>query len=312
MTAMIEALRQFATDRRFAGKGPLCVALVVTDHARRRGLPLDADELVTPREGQVLGLGRSAVQAILARSGITKILAAEGGRTSRGSLGNMRDYIRFLNDRHKLGGVDLGVAEAFWIDRVRDFFAAKPLVLRLDPALSISAVMRSLTDQAEARQRAASGTMILGTVMQHLVGAKLQVVLAGRCVVEHNGANTNDANARGGDFDIGDASIHVTTAPGQGVIDRCRLNLDSGRKPIIVTSRGRVAVAQGLAEDAGIASRIEIIEFEQFMAANIHEHGGFEAGGRSAALGDVVAAYNAIIDAFETDPGLRIDLILRR
>lgn len=54
----------------------------VTQHARK-GLPLNPDELLTEAGGQVLGLGRGAVQAVLNRHGITRVLAAEGGRTSR-------------------------------------------------------------------------------------------------------------------------------------------------------------------------------------------------------------------------------------
>src|SRR5260221_6654171 len=91
-------LTTFAVSKAFSGKGPLCVALVVTEHARRHGLPLDPEKLLTDRGGQVLGLGQSAVQAILNRHDIVKILAAEGGRTSRGSIDNMRAYVGLLND----------------------------------------------------------------------------------------------------------------------------------------------------------------------------------------------------------------------
>ena len=40
-------LAQFVADKRFHGKGPLCVALVVTQHARTMGLPLDPEKLIT-------------------------------------------------------------------------------------------------------------------------------------------------------------------------------------------------------------------------------------------------------------------------
>ena len=94
-----EHLAAFAEEQGFRGqKGPLCVALVVTQHAKEKGLPLDPAQLVTPRGGQVAGLGRSAVQSILGRHGIHRVLAAEGGRTSRGSLENMRKYSACLNE----------------------------------------------------------------------------------------------------------------------------------------------------------------------------------------------------------------------
>ena len=54
---LIPKLSAFADEKSFRGKGPLSVALVVTDHARKSGLPLDPEALVTERQGQVLGLG---------------------------------------------------------------------------------------------------------------------------------------------------------------------------------------------------------------------------------------------------------------
>jgi len=41
------------------------------------------------------------VQAILKKRGIDKILAKEGGRTSRGSGWYMRNYVDFLNKTAK-------------------------------------------------------------------------------------------------------------------------------------------------------------------------------------------------------------------
>jgi hypothetical protein len=92
-----EALNVFTRERKFNRKGPLCVALVMTQQARAKGLPLDSAKLPTEGGGQVFGLGRSAVQSILQRHGIARVLASEGGRTSRGSIGNMREYVALLN-----------------------------------------------------------------------------------------------------------------------------------------------------------------------------------------------------------------------
>src|SRR6185437_11334319 len=90
-------LAAFVAQGGFKGKGPLSLALVVTERARRDGLPIDPEAMLTPSGGQVAGMGVSAVQSILARHGITKTLAREGGRTSRGSVGNMKAYVEFLN-----------------------------------------------------------------------------------------------------------------------------------------------------------------------------------------------------------------------
>ena len=44
------ALQAFNKERKFGRKGPLCVALVITQHARKMGLPLDPQELGLTKE----------------------------------------------------------------------------------------------------------------------------------------------------------------------------------------------------------------------------------------------------------------------
>ena len=60
-----EALATFTKDKKFNRKGPLCVALVMTQQAKKAGLPLDPGQLLTGRGGQVIGLSKGAVQSIL-------------------------------------------------------------------------------------------------------------------------------------------------------------------------------------------------------------------------------------------------------
>lgn len=302
-----DELTNFARERKFTRKGPLSVALVVTQQARQLGLPLDSESLLTEGGGQVLGLGKSAVQAILARYGITRVLAAEGGRTSRGSIGNMRDYVSLLNRLAHEGPVDLDAVEEFWVARVRDFFSAKPFKVRLDSAQSLRTLIRDLLDQAAARQNDGAGTMYVGAVMQHLVGAKLDCAL-GVGKFDHNSSTTSDAQSgRPGDFFVGDVAIHVTASPGEAVIERCRDNLNSGHKPVLVTMRRGVTVAEALADNAGLSERIDVFEVEQFIALNLYELGGFAMTGRRLAIGKLVERYNEIVDEYETDPSLKIE-----
>lgn len=305
-----EVLQSFAAERKFKGKGPLCVALVITQYARSMDLPLEAERLITEGGGQVLGLGKGAVQAILNRHGITRILAAEGGRTSRGSLGNMREYVAFLNDLHTQGLLDLDAIEGFWIDRVHQFFAGKPFKIKLDASRSLRTVIRDVLKQAEDRQKTTPGMYYVGAVMQHLVGAKLECAL-GPGKFEHNSFSTADApGGRVGDFALEDVVIHVTTSPGEAVIEKCRDNLNDGLRPILVTMQKGLTVAEGLSENAGIVDRIDVFEIEQFVALNLYEMGQFKAGGRKAAVVKLVEHYNAVVKAFETDPSLMIEIRL--
>lgn len=306
---MKSQLEQFATQHAFRGKGPLCVAIVVTEQAKKKTFPLQVDDFLAESGTQVAGLGMAAVQAVLNQHGIERILAKEGGRTSRGSVANMKHYLAFLNEQHQAGSLDLKQAEAFWITRVQAFFAGKPFTFRLDSQMGLRAAVRNLMQQAIERQKSESGTKYVGTVMQHLVGAKLEVFLGAGCGIEHHNANQSDQQiGRTGDFDIGDASIHVSTAPGEALIAKCQENVAAGRKPIIVTGRKGVLVAEGLAENAGLGDQIDIIEFEQFIATNVHELGNFTQSQRRAKIAEIVERYNSIIDDVETDPSLKIEL----
>lgn len=301
-------LAGFTAEKGFRGKGQISVALIVTQHAKEMGLPLDPDKLVTEGGGQVLGLGKGAVQAVLKRHGIDRVLASEGGRTSRGSLGNMREYVAFLNGLAQKGKVDLGAVEAFWIERVHDFFAGKPFKIKLDASRSLRTVVRDVIGQAVERQRNTPGMYYAGAVLQHLVGAKLDCAL-GKGHLEHNSFSTADApRARSGDFFLGDVAIHVTTSPGEAVIEKCRDNLNDGHRPILVTLQEGVTVAEGLAGNVGIADRIDVFEVEQFVALNLYELGKFGAEGRRTAVSELVDRYNEIVEEFETDPSLKIEL----
>ena len=302
-----EALAAFADQHGIKSKGALCLPLVVTDHARLMGLPLAPNRLRTDKEGQVLGLGKGKVQQILARHDITRVLAEEGGRTSRGSLGKMSAYVSLLNALAAEGAVDLDEVEAFWIARVREFFAAKPFALRIDPTLSVRAAIRHLFAQAEARQREMQGTMVVGTMMQHLVGARLTQIY-GDLIAHHSASTKDEGQARPGDFDVGDLAIHVSTAPGEALIRKCQTNLAGGQRPVIMTTGRGVGLAAGLAENAAIADRLDVLDVEQWLAAGVLEQAGNSGPGRLAAFDGLVQGYNAIVDAVETDPSLRIEL----
>ncbi|HAI59718.1 MAG TPA: DUF4928 domain-containing protein [Xanthomonadaceae bacterium] len=307
-----KSLADFAKANSFtSSKGPLCVALVINETVKTLKHPIDPNSLLTDQGGQVLGLGRGAVQAILGRErhGITRVLAEEGGRTSRGSIARMRAYVEFINGRRDAGHhVDLESAEYFWVQKVRDFFAGKPFVLKLDTSWSVRAAVRQLLGQAFNRQKDSSGTRYVGTMMQHLVGAKLTVCLGDTETLQHNSANASDQRpGRHGDFDIGDVAVHVTTSPSEALIQKCQENLAHSKRPLIITLPRGVTMAEGLLDNAAISDRVDVIEFEQFVATNVFEIGQFRAEGRTETILRIIDTYNEIIEEHESDPSLRIE-----
>ena len=307
---MRTALERFSRDYGFNSKGPLSVAVLLTRAFAGDSLPIDPEDYMAERGGQVKGLGGPKLKRILAEHGITRILSSEAGRTSRGSIDNMRAYVGFLNDYHvdSRAPINWLDVEAFWIEKVQAYFDAAPFTLNADASQSVKAIVLDLVEQALERQRQVTGVKFLGTMMQHLVGAKLDVVM-GSGSITHNCASNNDQeHGRTGDFDIDDATIHVTTRPSEALMGKCRENLAANRRPLIITIGTGVIVAEELARDLGISERVEVIDFVQFLVANIHERSLFNRAERQVRLEQLIERYNTIIDDFETDPSLKIEV----
>ncbi len=299
-------LESFREENRIFSKGKLSVVLVVTRHARDMGLPLDPKKLVTKEQGQVLGLGKAAVQSILADHGIKRLLAEEGGRTSRGSIGQMSAYVEFLNKLRRDGLFNFQRIENWWIDRVKGFFSSKGFTVAYDPSRSLRSVTDGLLTQAFKLQDKGQRTTYAGAMLQHLVGAKLSLVLPDQSV-DHRGYSVADASSgQTGDFMIDDVVVHVTTTPTEALLRKCGDNLQRGARPIIVTTSDGLAGAQSLAKAAGIESRVDIMEAGQFIAANLYELSLFKASERRLTVEKLVERYNKIVQECETDPGLKI------
>ena len=184
----------------------------------------------------------------------------------------------------------------------------RPDGIKLDASRSLRTVIRDVVGQAVVRQRESGGTIYAGAVLQHLVGAKLDCAL-GTGNLEHNSFSTADAHVgKAGDFVVGDVAIHVTTSPGEAVIERCRDNLNDGFRPMLVTMERGLVVAQELARNAEIEDRIDVFEIEQFVALNLYEIGHFKGEGRRTALDGLVKRHNEIVEMCETDPSLKIEI----
>lgn len=301
-------LAAFTSASDFRGKGAISLALTITEHAKNLGLPLDAQKLLTKGGGQVSGAGRAAVRKILERHGVERVLAKEGGRTNRGGIGQMRKYVAFLNELAERGPVDLDAVEAYWIDRVHEFFAGQPFKIKLDMSKSLRAIVRDVIAQAEERQKTSPGMNYSGAVLQHLVGAKLDCALGKGRVQHHSVATADEPGARSGDFTLEDVALHVTTSPGEALIQRCLENLDAGYRPILVTLQRGLIVAEGLASNVSLADRIDVFEIEQFVALNLYELAQFAFQGRRTVVHELVNRYNEIVEKYETDPSLKIEL----
>jgi len=307
MSKTIKKLESLCNSHpKFLDKGGLCVALVVTQAAGAKGLPIDPKELRTKESGQVAGLGKAAVQKILNAHGIQKVLAEEGGRTSRGSLGLMEVYVGALNELHKAAALDLNEALAWWIQKVRAHFASEGPKFQFDPGKSLRSNIENLLNQAQELQSDSGGTNYVGAMLQHLVGAKLDIVL-GEGKLAHFGFSVADqSTARSADYQIDTVAIHVTTHPSEALVRKCGDNLRAGLKPLIITLADAVKPAQYLLQAAGIADRVDVLDTAQFLTANVYERSLFKTAECKVTFAALLTRYNAIVTQCETDPSLLV------
>ncbi len=304
-------LSQFAEKHNVHEKGPLSVVLTLSRRWQQAEFPISTKEIRTPRGGQVKGLGGAAVQSILTEHGILRRLASEGGRTSRGSLDLALKYSEFINELHRKkmlnGPQELKEFESWWIEKIQAYFDRQGFEVHLDPAISISAIVSAILNQAKERQKQLRGSTLVGTVLEHLVGAKLELAM-GEGKVHHKIASTADeSSGASGDFEIEETVFHVTSSPTEALLLKCESNIHGGKRPVIVCPSGFRQAACSLADSAGLENRIEVYEAQEFISMNINEWSGFSSLKLLDNAIRFVDKYNEIIDAVEKNPSLRIE-----
>lgn len=267
MISTEERLKAFQEENNIYTKGPLSLVVQFTRLVQNKDFPLNPDDFQTSSKGQVAGLGGGNLKKILKEHGITQQLSAEGGRTSRGSMGLMIKYVDFLNAWNEEETVDFSIVEEFWAEQVREYFRNQPFVLTADTSKTIGANLDELFEQAKKRQKQNPGTQYLGTVLQHLVAAKLCLIMPENAFEIHGASVADAPTERSGDFVINNTIIHCTTMPGALLIEKCKANLRGGCHPVIITIFERVHTALNLAEDAGLAGRVEVWDIQQFLSS---------------------------------------------
>ena len=175
-----------------------------------------------------------------------------------------------------------------------------------DTGKSVAANLAEIFQQAAEIQKNSGGANFVGAMLQHLVGAKLDIVL-GQGVAQHHGFSVADHSTdRPGDFEVNGVAIHVTTHPTEALIRKVAKNLQSGLKPLIVTLADGVVGAGFLLKNTEWKDRIDIIDATQFLTANVYERSFFKAGECKATLTGILNRYNEIVAECETDPVLHI------
>lgn len=189
-----------------------------------------------------------------------------------------------------------------WKENVR----CHGLSFNFDTGKSVAANLAEIFQQAAEIQKNSGGTNFVGAMLQHLVGAKLDIVM-GKGIAQHHGFSVADHSTdRQGDFEVNGVAIHVTTHPTEALIRKVANNLQAGLKPLIVTLADGVIGAGFLIKNTEWKDRIDIIDATQFLTANVYERSCFKAGEWKATLTGILTRYNEIVAECETDPVLHI------
>ncbi|MDQ0431196.1 hypothetical protein ABIC12_002825 [Pantoea agglomerans] len=273
------------------------------------GMPITDERLYSDGKSQVRGLSGPAIAKILEQHGETRIFTREGGRTSRGTVFLAAAIRDVLNDAKILVSDPVNAAyissqlEIFFTKCVRlDYFDKQRITVDIDHTKPLSSVISDILRAAAERSDKPTGA-----VLQHLVGAKLQLRFPEEKIGSDR-ANAADMHTdREGDFQVGTTAFHVTTAPMEKLISRCVENKSAGYRPVILTLESKVQAARQMADNVGMSEQISVQSAEIFIGTNIEEISTYDGDRIREGLAKLIRIYNSRIEQIEIDKSLMID-----
>lgn len=273
------------------------------------GMPITDERLYSEGKSQVRGLSGSTISKILEQNGETRLFTREGGRTSRGTIFLAAAFRDVLNNTYALVSEPIdekltsNQLEAFFTQCVRlDYFDKQRITVELDYSKPVSSVVSDILKAAAERSDKPTGA-----VLQHLIGAKLQLRFPD-VKIGNDRANAADLHTdREGDFQVGTTAFHVTTAPMEKLISRCAENKRAGYRPVILTLESKVIAARQMADNVGMSEQIAVQAAETFIGNNIEEIAIYDGDKIREGLARLIRTYNSRINAIEIDKSLMID-----
>ena len=176
-----------------------------------------------------------------------------------------------------------------------------PIRIRYKRQESIRTQIESLFLAVRRKKDPVSGEAQISRLMWHLVAAVLS--LKGRLDFDAiTSMSPSDA------FRLGTSVIHVAYCPDWPLMHECFAESDQGLRPIVISTRTGAAQTEALAQEVGMGRKVEVLDITQFLVANMLEWTGFNGSQRRHTFEELIARYNAIVEACETDPSLKIEI----
>lgn len=287
-------------------KGTISVALVLLERLKSEFV-LDLEKHRAAGQSQIKGASGAAVKRILAKFGINRPFASEGGRTNRGSPGEIKGLLAALrsaglektpqNQRISV----LNSLQALLALRVQEYLGRQRLQVPFDPAKSTWQFVHDLLALARETGRD-------GAVAQYLVGAKLQLRFPQE-TVENNSFSTADQQlGRQGDFQVHDTCFHITVAnPSLALFEKCVTNIAKGFRPYLLIPY-RLLVGARQTADATASRKIAVDSIESFVSQNLEELSVFSRGKMLENFRALVETYNKRVNEVEIDKSLLLEI----
>ena len=151
-----------------------------------------------------------------------------------------------------------------------------------------------------------------GAVLQHLVGAKLEMRYRSQPeinIAHHSSATADLQTNRLGDFDIGNSVIHVTKSPTVDHFQKAYQNAKSGRTVYVLIPENKLGMTAATVDiDSSYKSKVNVYSIEQFITQNIDELSLFRKEISLVSLLDMLKIYNQLVQEYENDNSLKIVL----
>jgi hypothetical protein len=181
------------------------------------------------------------------------------------------------------------------------FQSPGPIRIRYKRQDSFRTQIESLFLAVRGKKDPVTDEALVSRLMWHLVAAVLS--LKGRLDSDAiTSMSPSDA------FRVGNSVIHVTYCPAWPMMHECFAESDQGLRPLVISTRTGAAQAEALANEVGMGSKVEVLDITQFLVANMLEWTGFNGSQRRHTFEELIARYNGIVEACETDPSLKIEV----
>lgn len=183
---------------------------------------------------------------------------------------------------------------------ISELYKLKRISFNFDSKLSTWKTIHNLYKSAYREGKA-------GYLMQHLVGAKLQLRFPNHKISNESASTADKPTNRSGDFAIGNTVFHVTVSPMEGVFRKCQENLEEGLKVYLIVPDNKLAAARQLAI-VYCNDQIAVESLESFVSQNIEEISEFSQEQLTYNIVNLITTYNRRVDAVEIDKSLMIEL----